>query len=115
MPVESLEDVDFFSCTCLGIKSTRSTLQLNLMGEVIVKPPGGEVERGGSEQQEERAEEGKGRLMQNFKCCLCLVLSVFGSGHTMCFICGVCESCRDYLILIPVDLDIRASVGSPFS
>lgn len=60
MPVESLEAVDFFSCSCLGIQSTRSTLQLNLTGEVIVKPPGGEVERGGSEQQE-RAEEGKGR------------------------------------------------------
>lgn len=42
-------------CSC-GLQSTRTTSELSLTGEVIVKPPGSEVERVGSEQQEERLE-----------------------------------------------------------
>lgn len=64
-------------CSC-GLQSKRTTLELSLTGEVIVKPLGSEVERGGSEQQEERLERKERASSRRLECYLCLVLSVFG-------------------------------------
>lgn len=74
MPVESVEAVNFFSCWCLGIRNTRTMLQLSRMRRVTVKPTGTEVERDEGEQQE----EGKGRISS------CRVSSTICVQHNIC-------------------------------